>query len=80
MCGRLVTYGATVDPNSQVDLQRMFIRQFEVYGSASGSLTVYLRGGFRPVIDRRCRLANIGATFDPLERGEQFGKLVVTMA
>lgn len=84
--GRLVTCGATMDPNPPADLQRMFIRQLEVYGSTGGNVTefhamlkVYLRGGFQPVIDRRYPLADIGAAFDRLERGEQFGKLVVTM-
>jgi NADPH:quinone reductase-like Zn-dependent oxidoreductase len=36
--GRLVTCGATTGSNPGADLQRMFIRQLEVYGSTGGSI------------------------------------------
>ena len=36
--GRLVTCGATTGGNPSADLQRMFIRQLEVYGSTGGSI------------------------------------------
>ncbi|MEZ2295006.1 zinc-binding dehydrogenase [Variovorax sp. RCC_210] len=85
--GRLVTCGATTGSNPPADLQRIFIRQLEVYGSTGGSvaechqlLALFASGAIRPVIDRRFVLDDIGAAFDQLEHGNQFGKVVVTMA
>ena len=73
--------------NPPADLQRIFIRQLEVYGSTGGSvaechqlLALFASGAIRPVIDRRFVLDDIGAAFDQLEHGNQFGKVVVTMA
>ena len=84
--GRLVTCGATTGSNPGADLQRMFIRQLEVYGSTGGSLdefrqliALFARGGVNPVIDRCYPLADVGAAFDRLAAGEQFGKIVVTV-
>jgi NADPH:quinone reductase-like Zn-dependent oxidoreductase len=84
--GRLVTCGATSGSNPPADLQRMFIRQLEVYGSTGASvsehramLDVYLAGGFRPSIDRRYPLSQVNEAFERLQLGEQFGKLVLTM-
>lgn len=85
--GRLVTCGATTGSNPPADLQRVFIRQLEIYGSTGGSveecrqlLAVFATGAIKPVIDRTYALADLPAAFDRLERGEQFGKIVVTTA
>lgn len=85
--GRLVTCGATTGGNPSADLQRMFIRQLEVYGSTGGSIeefrqlvALFARGEIQPLIDRRFTLDEIDEAFETLNRGEQFGKLVVTMA
>jgi NADPH:quinone reductase-like Zn-dependent oxidoreductase len=84
--GRLVTCGATTGSNPGAELQRMFIRQLEVYGSTGGSLeemrkvvALFARGEIAPVIDRCYPLADVHAAFDRLARGEQFGKVVVTI-
>ena len=84
--GRLVTCGATTGSNPGADLQRIFIRQLEIYGSTGGSLeefrqviALFARGAIAPVIDRRYALDQVGDAFDCLQRGEQFGKLVVTI-
>jgi len=85
--GRLVTCGATTGSNPGADLQRLFIRQLEVYGSTGGSIeefrqlvALFSRGGLRPVIDRVYPLAQVREAFDRLHRGEQFGKVVVQIA
>jgi len=85
--GRLVTCGATTGSDPSAEIQRMFIRQLEVYGSTGGSIeefsqlvALFARGEIEPVIDRRFALADIDDAFETLKRGEQFGKLVVTMA
>lgn len=82
--GRLVTCGATTGSNPSAELQRLFIRQLEIYGSTGGSfrefqelIGVYLSGKLRPVIDCEFSLDDIHAAFDYLQRGEQFGKIVI---
>ena len=84
--GRLVTCGATTGSNPPADIQRLFIRQLEIYGSTGGSLgefkeliSLFSSGRLRPVIDRRVPLDDIGAAMGHLERGEQFGKVVITI-
>ncbi|MDO8706611.1 MAG: zinc-binding dehydrogenase [Sulfuricaulis sp.] len=84
--GRLVTCGATTGSNPPADLQRVFIRQLEIYGSTGGNLAefreligLYSSGKLRPVIDRRYALDDIDSAFGRLQRGEQFGKLLITI-
>lgn len=82
--GRLVTCGATTGSNPPADLQRVFIRQLEIYGSTGGSLgemrqllDVFNRGLVKPVINSRFRMSDIHAAFDRLELSAQFGKVSV---
>jgi NADPH:quinone reductase-like Zn-dependent oxidoreductase len=83
--GRLVTCGATTGSNPGADLQRVFIRQLEIYGSTSGSMEemrqvvkLFASGAITPVIDSRYALDDIGAAMDKLQAGAQFGKLLIT--
>jgi NADPH:quinone reductase-like Zn-dependent oxidoreductase len=80
--GRLVTCGATTGSNPPADLQRVFIRQLEIYGSTGGSLSefrqlldVFNRGLVKPVLDATFEMADIRAAFDHLSSGAQFGKV-----
>jgi D-arabinose 1-dehydrogenase-like Zn-dependent alcohol dehydrogenase len=80
--GRLVTCGATTGANPPADLQRVFIRQLEIYGSTGGSiremrqlLDLFNRGLVKPIIDSRFALADIRDAFDKLQSGAQFGKV-----
>jgi NADPH:quinone reductase-like Zn-dependent oxidoreductase len=84
--GRLVTCGATTGSNPGADIQRLFIRQLEVYGSTGGSLeemreliALVANGGIKPVIDQCFALDEVHGAFDRLQNGEQFGKVVITM-
>ena len=84
--GRLVTCGATTGSNPPADLQRVFIRQLEIYGSTGGSvselrqlLDVFNRGLVKPVIDGRFAMSDIRAAFERLESGAQFGKVSVVV-
>lgn len=84
--GRLITCGATTGSNPPADLQRVFIRQLEIYGSTSGSLTefrelvaLFNSGKIVPYIDTIYPLEQTNAAFARLFRGEQFGKLAITM-
>ena len=85
--GRLVTCGATTGGNPPAEIQRLFIRQLEIYGSTGGSMeefrqvvALFASGDLKPVIDRRYPLDDVHVAFDRLERGEQFGKVVLTIA
>ena len=80
--GRLVTCGATTGSNPPADLQRLFIRQLEIYGSTGGSvgeftqlLDVFNRGLVKPVIDETFEMPEIRRAFDHLASGAQFGKV-----
>ncbi len=80
--GRLVTCGATTGSNPPADLQRLFIRQLEIYGSTGGSvgefhqlLDVFNRGLVKPVVDATFEMADIRSAFDRLASGAQFGKI-----
>lgn len=80
--GRLVTCGATTGSNPPADLQRVFIRQLEIYGSTGGSigefrqlLDVFNRGLVRPVIDSTFKMTEIRSALDRLASGAQFGKV-----
>src|SRR5271167_1726237 len=78
--GRLVTCGATTGGNPPADLQRVFIRQLEIYGSTGGSvgefrqlLDVFNRGLVKRCIDSTLRMPNIRAAFARLQSGAYLG-------
>jgi len=80
--GRLVTCGATTGSNPPADLQRVFIRQLEIYGSTGGSvaefrqlLDVFNRGLVKPVIDSSHAMADVTSALARLASGAQFGKV-----
>ena len=80
--GRLVTCGATTGSNPPADLQRLFIRQLEIYGSTGGSvgefrqlLDVFNRGLVKPVIDSTFEMTDIHRAFERLASRAQFGKV-----
>jgi NADPH:quinone reductase-like Zn-dependent oxidoreductase len=84
--GRLITCGATTGSNPPSEIQRLFIRQLEIYGSTGGSvgefrelLDVFGRGLLAPVIDSTFAIREIRAAFDRLSVGAQFGKISVVV-
>lgn len=85
--GRLVTCGATTGSHPSADLQRVFIRQLEVYGSTGGSLDearellrVWCSGDIKPIIDREFSIDDAPAALDYLARSDQFGKVLLRIA
>jgi NADPH:quinone reductase-like Zn-dependent oxidoreductase len=81
---RLVTCGATTGYRANIDLRFLFARQYSLMGSYMGAKTELLRaarfffsGQLRPVVDRTFPLAEAVAAQSYLERGEQFGKVVL---
>jgi NADPH:quinone reductase-like Zn-dependent oxidoreductase len=82
--GRLVTCGATTGHDGRIDLRFLFSRQHSVLGSYMGTKAELLRaarfffaGQLRPVIDSTFPLTEVAEAHRRLERGEQFGKIVL---
>jgi len=85
--GRVVTCGGTSGPNLVTDVRRMFWNQWTIMGSTMGSdgefaaIVDELRAGrLQPPIDSEYSLADGRSAFERLRSGEQFGKVVVTVA
>jgi NADPH:quinone reductase-like Zn-dependent oxidoreductase len=82
--GRLVTCGATTGPNPSTDIQRIFWNQLTIMGSTMGSRNDVLEmlrfvtdKGLKPVIDSTYPLEEARAAQEKMEKGEQFGKIVI---
>lgn len=82
--GRIVVSGATSGPNPPADLNRVFFLQLSVVGSTMGTrdelaelLDLLVRTGVRPEISDVRPLADARRSFELLERGDVFGKLVL---
>jgi NADPH:quinone reductase-like Zn-dependent oxidoreductase len=81
---RLVTCGATTGYKANIDLRFLFSRQYTLMGSYMGTKGELLRaaqfffaGQLRPVVDRTFPLAEAAEAQTYLERGQQFGKVVL---
>lgn len=84
--GRLVTCGASSGPKPDEDIRRIFAKQITIIGSTMGNrrefatVVALLAGGkLKPIVDRTYPLAEAAAAQIALERGEQFGKIVLTI-
>jgi NADPH:quinone reductase-like Zn-dependent oxidoreductase len=82
--GRVVIIGATTGGYPPADLQRIFIRQLSIFGSTTGSMWEYRdmyrlagQGKLKPVIDSVWPMDKATEALAKLERGEQFGKIVI---
>lgn len=84
--GTVVIAGATSgDAPSHAELTRIFFQQLRVQGSTMGNLEqlkqvvrIVEQTGVRPLIDRVLPLSQAAAGLAALERGEVFGKVVLT--
>jgi NADPH:quinone reductase-like Zn-dependent oxidoreductase len=82
--GRLMTVGNTSGAVAEIDIRYLFVKQIAWIGSTMGShqefrtmLEQVWARRLRPVIDRVMPLADGIEAFRIMERGEQFGKLVL---
>ena len=82
--GRVVVCGATSGPNPPAQLHRLWWKQLTVYGSTmgtredfAGALELVKSGRARPVIDTVFPLEEARAAHERMERGDQFGKIVL---
>jgi NADPH:quinone reductase-like Zn-dependent oxidoreductase len=82
--GKLVTCGATSGPTAETNINLLFWKQLEILGSTMGSrdelrtaLKLVWSGKIRPIVDHVYPLSQAKEAHEKLERGEQFGKLVL---
>lgn len=82
--GRIVTVGNTSGYNLSFDNRLIFGKQLSYLGSTMGSakdftdaMDLVWSGKIKPVIDRELPLDEGVSAYRALERGEQFGKIVV---
>jgi NADPH:quinone reductase-like Zn-dependent oxidoreductase len=84
--GRVVVCGATTGPNPPAQLHRLWWKQLTVFGSTMGTREDFLgayelvrSGRARVHVDSVFSLAEVRAAHERLERGEQLGKIVLTI-
>lgn len=84
--GRIVTCGGTTGPTLVTDVRPLFWHQLSILGSTMGNATEYREivrqlgeGRLRPVMDAEFPLERAREAFERLARGEQMGKIAVTI-
>jgi zinc-binding alcohol dehydrogenase/oxidoreductase len=81
--GRLVVCGGTSGPKVELNLPRLFFKQFEIIGSSMGSyqefdaLTRLVEQGLAVQVDEVLPLADYPTALERLQQGEQLGKIVL---
>jgi len=83
--GRLLVCGATTGGLAEIDLRYLFWRHLTILGSTMSShrefeevMRLIFMGKLKPVVDRVLPLEKAREAHEYLERGEQFGKIVLT--
>ena len=84
--GRLVTCGATSGADVTTDLRYVYNRELTVYGSFMGSkgelpkvAELFKSGRLKTVVDSVYPLERAGEAQTKMEKGEHFGKIVLTV-
>ena len=82
--GRFVSPGATAGPLVELDMRYLFWRQLSILGSTMSSMREFeevmklvFMGRLKPVVDRVLPLEDARTAHEALEKGEQFGKIVL---
>ena len=82
--GRLVTCGATSGPKAMTNVRMLFWKQLEILGSTMASrselrdvLKLVWNGRLTPIVDTALPLSKAQEAHERLEKGEQFGKIVL---
>jgi NADPH:quinone reductase-like Zn-dependent oxidoreductase len=85
--GRVLVPGATTGPMLELDARYLFWRQLSVLGSTMANrrefeevMKLVFMGRLKPVVDRVFPLDEARAAHEYLARGEQFGKVVLSIA
>jgi NADPH:quinone reductase-like Zn-dependent oxidoreductase len=84
--GRIVTCGGTSGPTLVTDVRPLFWHQYSILGSTMGNAAEYREvvrqlglGRLRPIMDRVFPLGQARDAFARLARGEQIGKIALTI-
>ena len=84
--GRLVTCGGTSGPMVTTDVRRLFWHQYTIMGSTMGNaremeavLGLLHRGALKAVVDSVVPFGEARSAFERMQRGGQFGKIVVAI-
>jgi len=86
MGGRVVTCGSTSGVKAELSMPRLFFRHASLLGSTMGNASEFesvLRAidhGLRPVVDHVYPLDEVQDALAHLDRAEQFGKVVLSIA
>ncbi len=82
--GRIVIVGNTSGPLTEIDIRYIFSKQISIIGSTMGThqdfrelMPLLWNGPLRPVMDRVMPLGEGRVAFDIMEKGEQYGKIVL---
>lgn len=82
--GRLVTYGATTGASVETDVRHVFWKQLEIIGTTMAGhgefetvMRLVFNGELEPVIDTVLPLDRAAEAHERLERGDQFGKIIL---
>jgi NADPH:quinone reductase-like Zn-dependent oxidoreductase len=83
--GRIVIVGNTSGPITEIDVRLVFGKQLSIIGSTMGThqdfqdvMKLVWEGSLVTIVDRVLPLSEGRKAFEVLERGEQFGKIVLT--
>jgi NADPH:quinone reductase-like Zn-dependent oxidoreductase len=84
--GRILTVGNTGGPKFEIDNRFIFGKQLSILGSSMGSradfaavMGLVLSGQLHPALDQAYPLAEARAAQERLERGQQLGKITLTI-
>jgi NADPH:quinone reductase-like Zn-dependent oxidoreductase len=84
--GRVVIVGNTSGPQVEIDVRFIFGKQISLIGSSMGThqdfrdvMDLIWEGKLRTVVDQVMPLSEGKAAFERMERGEHFGKIVLTV-
>jgi NADPH:quinone reductase-like Zn-dependent oxidoreductase len=81
--GRMVVCGGTSGPKAEVNIPRLFFKQYEIIGSSMGSYQEFdqlldlVNSGLPIEIDSVYPVSEYEAALSRLERSEQLGKIVI---
>jgi zinc-binding alcohol dehydrogenase/oxidoreductase len=84
--GRVISYGSTLGAAPSVEVRRIFWKQLEVRGTTMGSKADFAEmlklysAGLCPLVDSVYELEDAAAAHARMERGEQFGKIVLRVS
>jgi len=83
--GRIVIIGNTSGPHAEIDIRLIFGKQISLIGSTMGThqdfrevMSLLWAGKLRPIVDRVLPLSQGAEAYGIIEKGKQFGKIVLT--